>query len=332
MSSVFYTPLTISPCAQPLHQSARRRIGAPTSHYEIIPAMTFRKKVRKAIFPVGGMGTRFLPATKAMPKEMLPVVDKPIIQYAVEEARAAGIEELIFVTGRGKSAIEDHFDFSYELDDLLRKRGKNDMLLKVEQFVPEPGTVAYLRQQEPLGLGHAVWCARNLIIDEPFAVLLADDMILSDKPCLQQMMEAYDQVGGNIVAAMDVPRDKISAYGVIDPAGESGNLIKAKGIVEKPKPGEAPSTCAVIGRYILQPRIFDFLAEKQTGAGGEIQLTDALARLIPEQPFHGFMFTGERYDCGNHLGFLAANIAFALNRPDLGPEVYRFIKGYSAQL
>ena len=290
--------------------------------------MTDRKKVRKAIFPVGGMGTRFLPATKAMPKEMLPVVDKPIIQYAVEEARAAGIEELIFVTGRGKSAIEDHFDFSYELDDLLRKRGKHEMLDKVEQFVPEPGTVAYLRQQEPLGLGHAVWCARNLIIDEPFAVLLADDLVLSDTPCLKQMIAAYEQVGGNIVATMEVSPEAIGSYGCIDPLEEHGNLITARGIVEKPKPGEAPSNHAVIGRYILQPRIFDFLNEKQKGAGGEIQLTDALARIITEQPFHGLRFTGERYDCGNHLGFLEANIAFALARPDLGPGVRAFVKRY----
>jgi UTP--glucose-1-phosphate uridylyltransferase len=280
------------------------------------------KKIRIAIFPVGGLGTRFLPATKAMPKEMLPVVDKPIIQYAVEEARAAGIEQCIFVTGRGKSAIEDHFDYSYELQDTLQKKGKQDMLERVAPIIPAPGAMAYIRQQEAMGLGHAVWCARNLIGDEPFAVLLADDLVLSQKSCLQQMVEHYEQTGGNLVAITDVSREETSSYGIIDPAGSHGSLITAKGIVEKPKPEDAPSTKAVIGRYILQPSVFQHLSLLEKGAGGEIQLTDALAKLIASgEKFHGVQFEGTRYDCGNHVGFLEANVAFALSREDMAEKV-----------
>jgi UTP--glucose-1-phosphate uridylyltransferase len=286
------------------------------------------KKIRKAIFPVGGLGTRFLPATKAMPKEMLPVVDKPIIQYAVEEAWAAGIEECIFVTGRGKSAIEDHFDYSYELQDTLHKRGKSEFLEKVKSCTPKAGQMAYIRQQEALGLGHAVWCARNLIGDEPFAVLLADDMVMAETSCLQQMIEAYEKVGGNIVALEDVPRARTGSYGIVTPKKQTGNLVTASSIVEKPKPEEAPSTLAVIGRYILQPEIFDFLEEKQIGAGGEIQLTDAIAKIIKTQPFHGLLFEGQRFDCGNQLGFLEANIAFALHRRDLKAGVQGFLDKY----
>lgn len=285
--------------------------------------------VRKAIFPVGGLGTRFLPATKALPKEMLPVVDKPIIQYAVEEAWAAGIRECIFVTGRGKTAIEDHFDFSYELQDTLLKRGKKELWETLIKGIPQPGEVAYIRQQEALGLGHAVWCARNLIGDEPFAVLLADDLVLADKPCLVQMMDAYNKVGGNLVAITEVAPEQTSLYGIIRPTRQQGNLIEADAIVEKPTPRLAPSNKAVIGRYILQPSIFKYLAEKQTGAGGEIQLTDALDKIIREDAFHGVQFEGQRFDCGNNLGFLEANIAFALARPGLKEGVRRFLGKYA---
>ena len=274
------------------------------------------RRVRKAIFPVGGLGTRFLPATKAMPKEMLPVVDKPLIQYAVEEARAAGIEEFIFVTGRGKSAIEDHFDFSYELDRVLSERGRAGDLAAIKAMLLRPGQVAYIRQQEPLGLGHAVWCARNLVDDEPFAVLLADDLILAQTPCLKQMLDAY--TGGNLVAAMEVPREHISRYGVLDIAAESGRRVEIKGIVEKPAPEAAPSNLCVIGRYVLDPGIFDELGRLDRGAGGEVQLTDALARMIGQVPFHAHRFEGRRFDCGDKVGFFEANLAFALEREDLG--------------
>ncbi len=291
-----------------------------------------KAKVRKAIFPVGGLGTRFLPATKAMPKEMLPVVDKPLIQYAVEEARAAGIEQFIFVTGRGKTAIEDHFDYSAELHHALVSRDKHDLWKLLEPTMMPAGQVAYTRQPEPLGLGHAVWCARDLIRDEPFAVLLADDLILSDVPCLKQMVEAHARVGGNMVAVMDVAREHTSRYGIVDP--EPGKpqgddrLVGVKGLVEKPRPANAPSTLAVIGRYILQPDVFFNLNRQERGAGGEIQLTDALADLIGELPFHGLRFDGRRFDCGDKVGFLEANIAFALERPDLGDQLRAILKSY----
>ncbi|MFN0041969.1 MAG: UTP--glucose-1-phosphate uridylyltransferase GalU [Alphaproteobacteria bacterium] len=285
------------------------------------------RRVRKAIFPVGGLGTRFLPATKAMPKEMLPVVDKPLIQYAVEEARAAGIEEFIFVTGRGKSAIEDHFDFSYELDRVLSERGRTDDLAAIKAMLLRPGQVAYIRQQEPLGLGHAVWCARNLVDDEPIAVLLADDLILAQTPCLKQMLDAY--TGGNLVAAMDVPREQVSRYGVLDIAGESGRHVEIKGIVEKPKPEAAPSNLCVIGRYVLDPGIFDELGRLDRGAGGEVQLTDALARMIGRVPFHAHRFEGRRFDCGDKVGFFEANLAFALEREDLGAACRAVLGRYS---
>ena len=238
------------------------------------------KTVRKAIFPVGGLGVRFLPATKAMPKEMLPVVDKPLIQYAVEEAQAAGIEEFIFVTGRGKSAIEDHFDRSFELQSTLAERGRRRELALIEAILPVPGQVAYIRQQEPLGLGHAVWCARHLVQDEPVAVLLADDLILSKRPCLQQMVEVHGRVGGNLVAVMEVGREQTSRYGVLRPGRSEGPLVEVRGLVEKPKPEAAPSNLAVIGRYILEPGVFALLERQERGAGGEIQLTDAMAGLI----------------------------------------------------
>jgi len=280
------------------------------------------RRIRKAVFPVAGLGTRFLPATKSMPKEMLPVVDKPLIQYAVEEAQAAGIEEFIFVTGRGKSAIEDHFDRSFELEHQLELKGKTEFLELVRRWMPPAGQIAYTRQREPLGLGHAVWCARNFVDNEPFAVLLADDLILADRPVLKQMVEAFDETGGNVVAVMDVPREHTSRYGILDVASDDGRLIEAKGIVEKPKPEDAPSTASVVGRYILLPRVFDHLAAQKPGAGGEIQLTDALARMIGETPFHGIRYEGQRFDCGDKLGFLQATIAFALARPDLG-EAFR---------
>ena len=285
--------------------------------------------VRKAIFPVGGLGTRFLPATKSMPKEMLPVVDKPLIQYAVEEARAAGIEEFIFVTGRGKSAIEDHFDHAFELQSMLSERGKEDALKVVEATIPEPGQFSYTRQQEPLGLGHAVWCARNFVGMEPVAVLLADDLILNGQGCLKQMVDAYDKVGGNMVAAMEVSREETQSYGVITPGEVRDRLIEVRGLVEKPKPEEAPSNYAIIGRYILQPKVFEDLARFEKGAGGEIQLTDAMARQLGLQPFNGYLFDGHRFDCGNKAGFLEANIAYALDRPDMADAVRSFLKNYA---
>jgi len=287
------------------------------------------KPVRKAIFPVGGLGTRFLPATKSMPKEMLPVVDKPLIQYAVEEARAAGIEEFIFVTGRGKSAIEDHFDHSYELRDVLSSRGKDAELSALEDMLLEPGQVAYIRQQEPLGLGHAVWCARHLVHGEPVAVLLADDLVMADAPCLQQMIDAYGKVGGNLAAVMDVPLAHTQRYGILDVTNDDGHLARARGLVEKPKPEEAPSTLSIIGRYILDPAVFEELGRREKGAGGEIQLTDAMARTIDRVPFHGFRFAGTRFDCGNKAGFLEATIAFALQRQDLGEVTQSILQRYA---
>jgi UTP--glucose-1-phosphate uridylyltransferase len=261
-----------------------------------------------------------------MPKEMLPIVDKPLIQYAVEEARAAGIEEFIFITGRGKSAIEDHFDHSTELRDTLAARGKTEELKSVEDMLLEPGQVAYIRQQDPLGLGHAVWCARNVIQDEPVAVLLADDLVLSGVPCLGQMIEAHREVGGNLAAVMDVPRAQTDRYGILDVVSDDGRLAKAKGLVEKPKPADAPSTLSIIGRYILDPDVFVELDRRETGAGGEIQLTDAMARTIDRVPFHGLRFAGTRFDCGSKAGFLEANIAFALRRPELRVEVLEILR------
>lgn len=286
------------------------------------------KPVRTAIFPVGGLGTRFLPATKAMPKEMLPVVDKPLIQYAVEEAQAAGIERFVFVTGRGKSAIEDHFDHSADLQTALLGRGKRELWDLVERITMPTGSVFYTRQPEALGLGHAVWCARHLVQDEPFAVLLADDLILADRPCLKDMVDAHAKTGGNMVAVMDVIPEHTSRYGVVDPAGDDGRLVTVKGMVEKPRPANAPSNIAVIGRYILDPKVFALLDRKERGAGGEIQLTDALADMIGTVPFNGFRFDGKRFDCGDKVGFLEANVAFGLARDDLGPELRDVLSSY----
>ena len=287
------------------------------------------KSVRKAVFPVAGLGTRFLPATKAMPKEMLPIVDKPLIHYAVEEAKAAGIEQFFFVTSRGKSAIDDHFDRAFELEATLRERGKEDLLEELEARLPEPGQIAYTRQQTPLGLGHAVWCARALVGDEPFAVLLADDLMVCEKPCLTQMVEAYEETGGNVVAIIEVPRAQTSRYGVLDVIDDDGKLVRARGVVEKPDPAEAPSTLTIIGRYIIQPEIFGHLSNAEPGSGGEIQLTDALAKLISEgQAFHGLRFEGKRYDCGDKLGFLEATVALGLQHPELGAGLRRILHSY----
>ncbi len=290
------------------------------------------KPVRKAIFPVGGLGARFLPATKSMPKEMLPVVDKPLIQYAVEEAKAAGIEQFFFVTGRGKSAIEDHFDHSYELHDTLTGRGRRKELQLIDGLLPVAGQVAYLRQQHPRGLGHAVWCARHLAAGEPVAILLADDMVMADKPCLKQMVDVYNRVGGNLVAVMDVPREHTGRYGVLKIGKVDGRLTEVKGLVEKPKPTEAPSTLSIIGRYILQPQVFDLLAEQKPGAGGEIQLTDALARMIGHGPFNGYRFEGTRFDCGDKAGFIEATIAYALKHEVIGDAVRDIIRDFASRL
>jgi UTP--glucose-1-phosphate uridylyltransferase len=282
------------------------------------------KPLRKAVFPVGGLGTRFLPATKALPKEMLPVVDRPLIQYAVDEAVEAGIEQMIFVTGRGKSAIEDHFDIAYELEATILSRGKSTELLHQTRL--KPGAVAYVRQQEPLGLGHAVWCARNIVGDEPFAVLLADDFMVGKPGCLKQMVEAYNQTGGNLICAEMVPDDQTHRYGIITPGTRDGALTEVKGLVEKPAPGTAPSNLSVIGRYILQPEVMRVLEHQEKGAGGEIQLTDAMARMIGDQPFHGLTFAGTRYDCGDKAGFVQATIEMALARDDLATSTRAFLR------
>ena len=287
-------------------------------------------RVRKAVFPVGGLGTRFLPVTKAMPKEMLPVVDKPLIQYAVEEALAAGIEEIIFVTGRGKAAIEDFFDHSFELRQVLGERGKDAELHTIDIPVLEPGRIAYTRQQDPLGLGHAVWCARELVGDEPFAVLLADDLVMADTPCLKQMVDVFDETGGNVVAVQDVPREHTNRYGILDAQSDDGHLAEIKGLVEKPDPADAPSTLSIIGRYILLPEVFGYLSERKKGAGGEIQLTDSMARMIGEAPFHGLRFEGTRFDCGDKAGFFEANVAFALARAELHDQIHSVLQKYAA--
>jgi UTP--glucose-1-phosphate uridylyltransferase len=279
------------------------------------------KKIRKAVFPVAGLGTRFLPATKAMPKEMLPIVDKPLIQYAVEEAIEAGIKEIIFVTGKGKTALEDHFDRSHELEYTLKKNNKKELIPGIANILPPDIRVTYTRQSEPLGLGHAVGCAASIVGNEPFAVLLADDVYLSKKGCLKQIIEAYEEVGGNLVAAMEVPKKHTSRYGIITPGEIRGTLTAIKGLVEKPSPETAPSRLAISGRYILQPEIFQYLSLNRKGAGGEIQLTDAMEKLMISQPFHGIKIDGERFDCGSKFGWLRANIIFALENQHLSKEL-----------
>lgn len=286
-----------------------------------------KKKITKAIFPVAGLGTRFLPATKSVPKEIMTLVDRPLIQYAIDEARAAGIKEFIFVTSRGKSALEDYFDHSPELEATLRRKDKNDLLDLLKSTNMDSGAIAYLRQNRPLGLGHAVWCARRLIANEPFAVILPDDVIAAETPCLQQMVEAHAETGGNMVAAMEVPADKASSYGILDVKEDHGAMVSVKGMVEKPNEGTAPSNLAVIGRYILTPEIMTNLNKIKSGKGGEIQLTDAIAHEIENSDnVYGFRFKGQRYDCGSKAGFLQATVAFGLSRPDLCDEFGDFLQ------
>jgi UTP--glucose-1-phosphate uridylyltransferase len=286
------------------------------------------KRVRKAVFPVAGFGTRFLPATKSVPKELLPVVDRPLIQYAVDEALAAGIEEMIFVTGRSKHAIEDYFDRAFEIESDLQSKAKYDLLETLSGTRLAPGQAAFVRQQEMAGLGHAVWCARYLIGNEPFAVLLADELLWNPaSPCLKQMCDTYAAKGGNVVAVMEVPEQHTHRYGIVDPGALDGAVTEVKGLVEKPRAGTAPSRLAVVGRYILQPEVLGILEARETGAGGEIQLTDAMAKLIGKQPFHAQTFDGARHDCGDKAGFIQANIALALERPDLEGPIREFING-----
>jgi len=295
--------------------------------------MSSRKPIRKAVFPVAGLGTRFLPATKAIPKELLPVVDRPLIQYAVEEAREAGIEQMIFVTGRGKTALVEHFDMAFELETTMRERGK-DLSILAPTRLP-PGNLITVRQQVPLGLGHAIWCARAVVGDEPFAILLPDELMVGNPGCMAQMVEAYGEVGGNIVSVLEVPHEEVSNYGVIAP-GESpkafgGALTEVKGLVEKPSVADAPSNKILSGRYILQPEVMRTLEHQEKGVGGEIQLTDAMARMIGTQPFHAVTFAGRRYDCGSKTGFIEATLALALEREDMGAEVRRIAERLLAQ-
>ncbi|MFL1461103.1 UTP--glucose-1-phosphate uridylyltransferase [Roseococcus sp. DSY-14] len=286
------------------------------------------KPLRKAVMPVAGLGTRFLPATKTVAKELLPVVDRPLIQYAVDEARAAGIEQFCFVTGRGKTAIVEQFDLAFELEATLRERGKQKELEELHAQALPPGSVLTTRQQVPLGLGHAIWCARHFIADEPFAILLPDDLMMCDVSCTKQLADAYQETGGNVVAIEEVPMERVSKYGVLDIAEDKGRLVSVKGLVEKPKPEVAPSNLTVIGRYVLMPEVIGHLAKHEKGAGGEIQLTDGMAKLIGSQPFHGLRYEGRRFDCGDKLGFLEAQLAFALQRPELAEGVRGFLPNY----
>ncbi len=286
------------------------------------------KKLVKAVLPVAGLGTRFLPATKAAAKEMLPVVDKPLIQYAIEEARAAGIEQFCMITGRGKTALVEHFDVAYELEAVLRQRGKQRELDMLRASQMAPGSIVTVRQQEPLGLGHAIWCARAFIGDDPFAILLPDDLILSETSCTKQLADAYRETGGNIVAVTEVPREHTNRYGILDIGSDDGRLVEVRGLIEKPAPEEAPSNLSVIGRYVLLPDVIRYLDRMERGAGNEVQLTDAMAKMIGHTPFHGLRYEGRRFDCGDKVGFLEAQIAFALKREDLGPAVRAFLKNY----
>ncbi|MCE0505477.1 UTP--glucose-1-phosphate uridylyltransferase GalU [Roseivivax sp. GX 12232] len=289
-----------------------------------------KNRVTKAIFPVAGLGTRFLPATKSVPKEIMTLVDRPLVQYAIDEARAAGIKEFIFITSRGKGALEDYFDAAPQLEQELEAKGKDELLKILQATNMESGEIAYTRQHKALGLGHAVWCARKLIGDEPFAVMLPDDVIAAKTPCLQQMVEAYAETGGNMVAAMEVPEEKTGAYGILDADRGDSPLVSVRGMIEKPKPAEAPSNLAVIGRYILTPKVLDNLNELGSGAGGEIQLTDAIAQEIDGEGVHGLCFEGQRYDCGSKAGFLQATVAFGLSRPDLKDDLKGFLDGMVA--
>jgi len=285
------------------------------------------RRIRKAVLPVAGLGTRFLPATKAVPKEMLTIVDRPIIQYVVDEARAAGIEHIVFVTGRNKHVIEDHFDIAYELEDTLKARNKTAALDLLENHRPQPGSTSFTRQQAPLGLGHAIWCARDIIGDEPFAILLPDVIIKSQTSCLKQMVELYDQTGGNIIAVEEVPEEHTHQYGIVELSEEiNANASRISNMVEKPAPGTAPSNLMITGRYIIQPQIFDLLSEQDKGAGGEIQLTDSMLKLMQSQPFASLKFKGRSYDCGSKAGFLSANIAFGMDDPKLVEELVPFMR------
>lgn len=292
--------------------------------------MSLIKPLRKAVLPVAGLGTRFLPATKAMPKEMLPVVDKPLIQYAVDEARAAGIDQFCMVTGRGKTALIDHFDIAFELEATLAERDKQEALALLRQEAMPPGAITTVRQQVPLGLGHAIWCARTFIGNDPFAILLPDDLVLSQTPCMAQLATAYHETGGNVVAVAEVPREQTNRYGILKTGKMEGDLIEVAGLVEKPKPEEAPSNLSIIGRYVLLPEVITHLSRMEAGAGNEVQLTDAMAKMIGHTPFHGLKFEGERFDCGDKAGFLEAQIAFSLARPDLQDAVRRFLTKYTA--
>lgn len=290
------------------------------------------KKVTKAIFPVAGLGTRFLPATKSVPKEIMTLVDRPLVQYAIDEAREAGIEEFIFVTSRGKNALEDYFDHAPELEATLEAKGKTELLEQLRATNMDSGDIAYIRQHKALGLGHAVWCARNLVGDEPFAVLLPDDVITAETSCLKQMVDAYENTGGCMVAAMEVPQDKANAYGILDVKKDFGSLVSVNGMVEKPAKGTEPSNLAVIGRYILTPDVMRNLNTIKAGSGGEIQLTDAIAKEIEQgRSVHGVRFRGQRFDCGSKAGFLQATIAFGLSRPDLRDELVGFLDDLHAQ-
>ena len=286
------------------------------------------KPLRKAVLPVAGLGTRFLPATKAMAKEMLPVVDKPLIQYAIEEARAAGIEQFCMVTGRGKTALVEHFDIAFELEATLRQRNRTEALDALQGAQVEPGSMLTVRQQVPLGLGHAIWCARAFIGDDPFAILLPDDLVLSQTPCLKQLADAYRETGGNVVAVTEVPREHTNRYGILKTGKDDGRLVEVQGLVEKPAPADAPSNLSIIGRYVLMPEVIGHLAKMERGAGNEVQLTDGMAKLIGHQPFHGLRYEGTRFDCGDKAGFLEAQIAFALARPDLADAVRSFLRKY----
>ncbi len=286
------------------------------------------KRLRKAVLPVAGLGTRFLPATKAMAKEMLPVVDRPLIQYSIDEARAAGIDQFCMITGRGKTALVEYFDVAYELESVLKARNKTDALETLQQTQMEAGSVVAVRQQEPLGLGHAIWCARSFIGDDPFAILLPDDIVMSETPCLKQLADVYDQTGGAVVAIEEVPPDKTNRYGILDVESDDGRLVSVRGLVEKPEPEDAPSNLSIIGRYVLTANVIPHLARMERGAGGEVQLTDGMARLIGEVPFHGLRYEGTRFDCGDKIGFLEAQVAFSLRRSDLGPAVRSFLKKY----
>ncbi|RJP83438.1 MAG: UTP--glucose-1-phosphate uridylyltransferase [Desulfobacteraceae bacterium] len=283
-------------------------------------------KIRKAVFPVAGMGTRFLPATKSIPKEMLPIVDKPLIQYAVEEALNSGIEQIVFVTGKRKTALEDHFDFDFELEDMLQGKYKKDILESIKRVVPETGTIIYTRQNVPLGLGHAIWCARDIVGHEPFAVILADDLIRADKPVLSQMMDVYEEYQASIVAVMEVAPEETDKYGIIDSEKVGERVSRIRGLVEKPDPQDAPSNMAIIGRYILEPEVFNFLGKKKFGAGGEIQLTDAMEMLLKEKKIMGYNFEGKRFDCGDKAGFQMANIEYAMDRKDIRDRLKPFLE------